>query len=689
MKQLVLIFCCLLVRVAGAQPPVTQPSPDTEQQIENITENNADEETDDDSYLQSLSEFSRNPINLNAADAPTLEELRMLTPIQINNFITYRSLLGKFLSIYEIQAIPGWDLATIQKIRPYIMVNQDVNLFNAIGSRLKNGENVLFIRSTQVLEKSKGYKLDSSQATNFYYGSPQRLFVRYKYNFKNLLQYGVVAEKDPGEQLFKGTQKQGFDFYSVHFFIRNAGKIKALALGDFTVNLGQGLTQWMSQAFRKGPDITTIKRQAAVLRPYNSAGEINFHRGLGITVGKNNWEATLFGSYKKIDANFVLADTSLLEAEDIVTSLQTSGYHRTRSEVEDKGVQSQIAFGGNVKYRFRSGLQVGVNAIQYKFKTALQKAPDPYNLFSLTGKSFGNYSVDYGYTYKNIHFFGEAATNNKKKLAFIQGMLLSVAGNVDVSLLYRNISPGYQSLYTSAFTENTFPTNEKGLFAGISIKPAMGWRVDAYADMYKFPWLRYRVDAPTTGKEYMFQLTYQPNKIFSIYSRLRSENKPINYNPAGLTLNPVIAQPRQNWRTQLSVKLNSIFTFRSRVEMVWFDKRGAAAENGFTIFTDLLYNPMMKPLSGNIRLQYFETNGYNSRVYAYENDVLYGYSIPVFYDKGYRYYININYDVNKRISIWAKWAQTIYTDKTLIGSGLDEIEGNHKTEVKLQLRYKF
>ena len=123
--------------------------------------------------------------------------------------------------------------------------------------------------------------------------------------------------------------------------------------------------------------------------------------------------------------------------------------------------------------------------------------------------------------------------------------------------------------------------------------------------------------------------------------------------------------------------------------MVWFDKRGSAAENGFTIFTDLLYNPMMKPLSGNIRLQYFETDGYNSRVYSYENDVLYGYSIPVFYDKGYRYYINVNYDINKRISLWAKWAQTIYSDKTLIGSGLDEIEGNHKTEVKLLLQYKF
>ena len=629
MKHLIILVCCFFIKAAWAQPPVTQPSPDTEQQIENITENNADEETDDDTYLQSLSEFSRNPINLNLADAATLEELLLLTPIQIDNFITYRTLLGKFLTIYEIQAIPGWDLATIQKIRPYIMVSQAVNLFNAIGSRLKNGDNILFVRSTQVLEKSRGYKLDSSQATNFYYGSPQRLFIRYKYSFKNLLQYGVVAEKDPGEELFKGSQKYGFDYYSVHFFMRNAGIVKALALGDFTVNLGQGLTQWMSQAYRKGPDITTIKRQAAVLRPYNSAGEINFHRGIGITVGKNNWEATLFGSYKKIDANFVAADTSLLEAEDIVTSLQTSGYHRTKSEVEDKGMQRQVAFGGNFKYRLY-GLQIGVNAVQYQFKLPLQKSQYPYNQFALTGKTFGNYSIDYGYTYRNMHFFGEAASTNKRKLAFIQGMLMSVANNVDVSLLYRNISPAYQSLYTSAFTENTFPTNEKGLYTGISIKPAMGWRVDAYADVYKFPWLRYRVDAPTTGKEYMFQLTYQPNKIFSIYSRLRSESKPINYNPTGLTLNPVIPQPRQNWRTQLSVKLNSIFTFRSRVEMVWFDKRGSAAENGFTIFTDLLYNPMMKPLSGNIRLQYFETDGYNSRVYSYENDVLYGYPYRFF-----------------------------------------------------------
>ncbi len=97
----------------------------------------------------------------------------------------------------------------------------------------------------------------------------------------------------------------------------------------------------------------------------------------------------------------------------------------------------------------------------------------------------------------------------------------------------------------------------------------------------------------------------------------------------------------------------------------------------------------MKPFSGNIRLQYFETDDYNSRIYAYENDVLFSYSIPAFFDKGYRYYININYDFKKKLSFWLRWTQTIYHDQTSIGSGLDEIPGNHKSEIKLQAAWSF
>ncbi len=683
-----LVWFCSSVQAQVTPPPTPETNPENEEQLEMITENNEDAETEDDAFLQQMVQFLENPINLNKVSTEDLNALHILTPMQVHSLVQYRQLFGNLLSVYEAQAIPGWDVATLERLKPYITVQQETRVASSIASRLRNGESTLLLRATQVLEKSKGYLLDSTTANNYYPGSPQRLFIRYKYNYKNLLQYGFVAEKDPGEEFFKGSQKQGFDYYSFHFYARDIGIIKTLALGDYTVNLGQGLTQWMSLAFKKGPDISSIKRQSATIRPYNSAGEINFHRGAAITLAKNKWEVTVFGSYKKIDANFVPADTTL-QIDDLVSSFQTSGYHRTNSELADKKIQRQIAFGGNISYRFKNGLHLGLNGIHYNFKLPLVKAADPYNLYSLTGTSFGNYSFDYGYTYRNMHLFGEFATTDKQYKAMVQGLMISLSHTVDMSLLYRNISPGYQALYTSAFTESTYPNNEKGLFAGISIKPDMVWRIDAYMDLYKFPWLKYRVNAPSTGSEYMVQVTYKPNRVLEIYTRLRSETKSINYNPDGLTLNPVVPQPRQNWRAQLSYKINPIFTFRTRTEMLWYDKKGPAAENGFLMYADLLYKPLMNPLAGSIRLQYFETDGYNSRLYAYENDVLYSYSIPVFYDKGYRWYINANYDVSRRMTVWFRFSQSILPGKQSIGTGLDEIKGNKKSEVKLQLRYIF
>lgn len=670
-------------------PPNTpeQPSTGVEQELENLTQNNEDAETEDDSYQQELAQFLKDPINLNTADVVLLKELRPLSALQIQNLVMYRQYLGKLNSVYELQAIPGWDISTIKKILPYIEVSNAINPVSDIGDRLKKGEHSILIRVTQVLERSKGYLLDSSVAKNYYPGSPQKLYFRYKYVYKNLLQFGVLGEKDAGEQFFKGGQKQGFDFYSAHIFIRRLGIIKALAIGDYTVNMGQGLTQWQSLAFKKGPDISTIKRQSSVLRPYNSAGEINFHRGAAVTIGRKNWEFTAFGSYRKLDANFISADT-LQQFEDIISSLQTTGYHRTNSELEDKGVQRQLSFGGNLAFQFKR-IHIGFNGIHYQFKLPLQKATDPYNLFALSGKSFGNYSVDYSTTFKNFHFFGEAATNATGGTAFVNGILISAANSVDISMLYRNINRKYQSLYTNAFTEGTYPTNEQGLYTGITIRPASGWQLNAYFDFYKFPWLRYRVNAPSSGSDYMVELNYNPNRQLEIYTRFKRESKAINFNPDELTLSPVVAQPKQNWRTQFSYKISRFITLRNRTEMVWFDHKGPADSRGFLVYADVIYKPMMKPFSAGIRFQYFETDDYNSRLYTFENDVLYSYSIPVFYDKGYRYYLNMSYDLSRRVTLFGRIAQTISPNRSSTGSGLDEIQGHHKTEAKIQLYWKF
>lgn len=648
-----------------------------EQQLENLTD--ADQsETEDDSYLQQMQQFIKNPININNATADELRELKIISDLQIDNLITYRRLFGRLISIYELQTVPSWDLFTIKKILPLITVNNSVLIKDEFSKRLKDGQYSFLLRVSQVLEKSKGF--DKSTTGTKYLGSPQKIFFRYRYTYKNLLQYGIVGDKDAGEQFLKGAQNKGFDFYSFHFFARNIGKLKAIALGDFTVNLGQGLIQWQSLAFRKSVDVINIKRQSTVLRPYNSAGEFNFHRGAGATYQSGNFETTVFASIRKLNANFV-ADT--VNNEDFISSFLNSGYNRTLNETLDKNRVNQFSVGGNIKYK--SGKwHIGLNGIHYNFSLPVQKRNEPYNLYAISGKSWSNFSVDYSYTHHNLHFFGEAATTKDFKMAFVNGLLISVDPTIDLSIVHRKISEQYQSINGNAFTENTYPTNEIGLFAGISIRPANVWRFDAYIDVFKFPWLKYLVDAPSSGSDFFAQLTYTPNKQTEIYTRFRNETKEANQQDNNSVTNFLVKTPRQNWKTQIRFNVNPTFTLRNRIDILLYNNKGQKSEKGFLSYFDILYKPALSPLSANIRLQYFESDGYNSRLYAYENDVLYYFSIPVFFDKGWRYYVNLNYDISKKLSVWFKWGQTIYNNKKTIGSGLDEIKGNKKSELRVQ-----
>ena len=672
--------------------------PVTEQQLENQTD--ADQaETEDDAFFLELEKFRKDPINLNTAEADELRQLRIVTDLQIENLISYRNLLGKLISIYELQAVPAWDVNTIHKLLPFITIVTTLSLSEETGRRFRYGEHSLLFRVSQLLEKSDGFSASNSGTK--YLGSPQRVLLRYRYTYKNLLQFGLIADKDAGEQFFKGAQKIGFDFYSFHLFARKVGIIQSLALGDFTVNMGQGLIQWQSLAFKKSVDVMGVKRQSTILRPYSSAGEFYFNRGAGITIKKGRIEATAFASIRKLSGNFVAVTAY---NDNFISSILNSGYHRTASEIADRNNLNQTNFGANVTYssnlhgRQAGRWHVGANGIGYIFSLPIQKRDEPYNLYAVSGKKWYNLSIDYSYTYKNLHFFGEAAVDKNFNKAFVNGLLLSIDPRVDVSFVQRNISAAYQSINGNAFTENTYPTNETGFYAGITIRPAIGWRLDAYGDIFKFPWLKYLVDAPSHGKDFLAQLTYTPNKQVEVYTRFRNETKQSNQSDNTTVTNYLVAIPRQNFRMQVSYNLNNTITLRNRVEMLWYDNKaqpgnysgpGENSETGFLTFFDFICKPVLSSYSGFLRLQYFETDGYNSRIYAYENDVLYSYSIPAFFDKGFRYYLTLNYDLSKKLSFWLRWAQTIYQGKNSIGSGLDEINGNKRTELKLQTRWIF
>lgn len=664
--------------------------PVREQQLEDLA-GKQEAEIRDDSYLQQLETWRRHRIHLNSVLQDELRDLNILTEIQVASFFAYRNLFGKLISVYELQAIPGWDAGTIRKILPYVTVGEDVSLSSSLRQRLHGGISAFVWRSAEQLEKSKGYVPPAGNSSSYYMGSRLALFFRYTYHYRNLLQYGVLGDKDAGEQFFRGKQRLGFDFYSFHLFLKNLGIIQSLALGDFTVNMGQGLIQWQTLAFSKGADILGVKRQSEILEAYNSAGETNFHRGAGITLKKGKYGATLFFSLKKISVNLV-ADSS--GSDQLVSSFETSGYHRTPAENADRNDLQQTAFGGNISYS-APAWKIGINAVQYYFSSPVRKRDEPYNLFAIRGNNWRNLSADFSYTHQNIHVFGELATDQHFNKAVIAGLLASLQAHTDLALVYRNISSRYQSLYASAFTENASPSNEEGIYAGISLRPFPAWRIDAYADVFSFPWLKYTVDAPSYGSGFFVQVFFQPGKTWSVYTRYKTGSKQSDETGTDTALHRLTIIPTRSWRMEYHIQLNREMTVRNRVEFLWYDKNAADREQGFLGLFDFFYHPRLQPFAGNLRLSYFETGGYNSRIYAYENDVLYHFSIPFVYNRGFRYYVNLSMNLKKMLGLqnnyranftgWIKWSQSLYPPNSVIGSGLDQLTGNNKSDVTLQI----
>lgn len=595
-----------------------------EQQLEELSESD-EAEIEDEYALQQLHILKKNPVNINSGDISP-DELPMLSALQVQNLLAYRQLLGDLISVYELQAVPGFSIELIKSLLPYITIADKENAIKSMRQRFRNGEHHMIARPSL----------------------PSKIYFRYKYQYRHLLQYGLVGERDAGE-------KSLIDFYSAHLFARNIGIIKSLAIGDYTLNLGQGLIHWQSQAFRKSASVLNIKRQSEIIKPYHSAGEFNFQRGVAVTVRKNNYEATVFGSLRKLTANKDVDQT----LGEVITSINTSGLHRTAAEIEKKNNVSLLSYGGNVKYVLNKG-HVGINAISYQYSLPLLKRDEAYNLFALRGNNWMNYSLDYSYTWKNFHLFGEFAKSSNSGMATINGVMSSLNNQLDITIVHRNIAPRYQSIYGNAFTENTMPTNESGFYLGVSAKPVHAWRIDFYSDVFKFPWLKYRVDAPSYGLQYLFQFTWKPSRQVEFYSRFRFKSKLLNVEAAERRYPENRVQ--ENWRAHISIQVSKTISLRARAESCWFRKHETElAETGYILYSDIIYKPMNKWYSANARIQFFECESFDTRIYAYENDLLFSSSIPFLYNNGMRTYLNMRGKVNleKKIGVEADFGVKI------------------------------
>lgn len=655
--------------------------------IETISES-TEQEIDYTSLLEDLYYYYDHPINLNQAKPEELRKLYLLSEIQINNLFEYIKRHGALLSIYEIQFISGWDNETIYSLLPFIdvlTVQQKKPL--RIGNVFRDGKHELVARYTRILELSSGFLMNDTNNNSGYLGDPSQIFFRYRFTYRDRVSMGFVAKKDRGEEFFTGTQPLGFDFYGGHVFLKDIGPFKKIALGDYNLQFGQGLTLWTGFGYRRTAMAMNIKRFPSSIRPCTATNQALFNRGVSAQAKIGAFYVTGFVSYKPVGATITEVD-SLTGNVLTFSSFYETGLHRTLSEVNKKNRIYEFLTGGNVSFRARKW-NIGLTAAYTQYSATLVLDNQLYNLYRFQGDRLFNVGMDYNVLLGKFYLFGELAFSQNGSHALMQGVQTNLSGNFALSFLFRDYSKRYQNMNSNAFGERSEVQNEQGFYLGFTATPFQKFNLMGYMDVFLFPWLRFNVDAPSIGHELLLQATYVPNRRLETYLRVRRKNTQQNSTLNNKYTNPLIDVAKTNYRFNFTYEVNKQLKLKNRIEIVTVEQTDRPFRWGYLIYQDIIYKPIAIPLDLSARLAVFNTDDFDTRLYGYENDVLYSFSIPAYFYQGMRFYFQAKYDIIFGLSIWFRIAQSYFLNRQTIGSGLDEIQGNTRTEIKAQLRYRF
>jgi len=667
MRYLVLIF--LLIAKVQAQ---SFPRPEID--LDAFILKTAPIQNEDLNYedlYENLYTLYQKPLDLNRATVNDLRAFFFLTELQINALIDHKQKFGPFLSIYELQSVENFTLEEAKALIPFVVVNPLV--YDATFKNLRNRitEHYLVVRADQVLEPSRGF-LEGK-----YLGSRQRYYTRYRLAHSKDFSVGFVTEKDPGERDF-------FDYVVFHAQIQNKGAIKNLIIGDFLMQFGQGLIFSAGFAPGKGSEpVFSTRRSNVGIRPFNSVLENASFRGSAVTVKKGKFEYTAMASYNRRDAS----TTEIPETEEaFFSSIQTSGFHRTQTEIANKNAIVESNLGGNLLYNV-GPIQLGFSALATNFDKTFQKRNLLYNNFEFSGKQNFIMGPNFSISWQNFNFFGEGARSSSGGYGFISGLVASLNAKTEWAINVRNYQPNFHTFYGQGFSEGSRTINEKGIYTGLKYTIKKGLFISGFYDNFRFPWLRFRVDAPSKGYDYQVKLGFQPNKLFQQYIIFHQEVKERNGTENILNSRQLAETNRRNLVLGTEYIWNKILKFQNKLQYNGFAISDKGLSNGFAVIQDV--EAKIGKFQIKTRAAYFNTQDFESRIYAYENDVLYAVSFPAYFGKGMRYYAVLRYDINRNLALWCRWSQTNVNDRPFIGSANDQLPSNVRNDIKLQIKYSF
>jgi len=685
---LVSLMCCLVTAQTWSQVQEGEETLPvlTEQIQENYLNQNQETETIPDiSYLTDDRHFQlSHAIDLNRAETADLEKLGFLSDRQIEQIIQYRVKNNRFISLYELGYVEGLDSSVIQRLLPYVKVGKQTDpkgfKFRKPGS---GGFGYFLYRYSQVLDPQKGYTLAGDSGG--YLGDPQAYHFRLLLTPCDRISFGLSGSKDPGERFFRGDQKQGFDSYAGFLMIEPPGVVKRVIIGNYRVQTGQGLNLGTGSLFFNPQDPLTYRKTGSHLHPSMSTNPAYSFNGVAAQ-GRYGWiEMTSFFSYRKRDINGALEDSTghLLT----FSSFDDSDDHRTESEIASRRKVREIVYGGNLRFR-ADWFNIGGTCTRMSMSLPITPEDEMYKTFAFRGPTQTNYGMDISAIWKSLVFYGEVSHSHHGSTAWLAGLNIQPDADLVCSILFRNYPPAYHNLFGSAYGAQQTNNNESGFLTGVRWRVHQTVILSASCDVYHHPSLKYRTHGSSSGRVMTCEGIFgRPDHQFLVrYRFLESE---INESSETPRINYPIKQQRQQIRFHFSYTVLPGIIFKDRLDIRINRKSGDNRHYGYLLYHDIQYRPETFPFMLATRFALFDTDTWDERMYAYENDLLFAFSVPALYDKGIRCYLLCKVTCFRRLDLWLKYARTWYTDKKSVGSGLDESEGNVRSTVAVQMRFRF
>lgn len=623
-----------------------------------------------------------NPLDLNTADYSDLKSLHAFSEDEIQSILHYRDSVGKLMTIYELAYLEPIDPSKLQQISVFLTTrtNQTLGLATLFNSILSQQEAYLISRYERRLETARGYLgLNPSFA-----GDPNKVYFRYRNAMSKSYSLGITTEKDAGEAFVIDRSRYAYemDFWSAHLMVENRGRLKRAIIGDYQLQFGQGLVFNSGLGIGKGAEtVNAVERVFNGLRPYTSVVEGGFLRGAAATYQlSKQLSTTAFFSSLRQDASLRAINDSAL----VFSSFQRTGLHRTANEISRKRRVNEALVGFNVTYRMNNLNLVGLTFQTSQFSADINRGAHPINRFEFTGDRNTNVSFYGNQQLRQFRFFGEVALSANRSLGALMGVSGKLDPRLEVVLLLRDYAKSFHSLRGGAFGESSRNINESGIYFGLHYTLNRQFFLSAYYDRFRRDWLSFRTQSPSAGYDYLIRLNYRPNPMTRFYFQYRLKEKDRNLSH----LNELKVLPGRSKRYILHLDFQPMNKLSLRSKVQWSNYRiDGIKTKGLAFFQDL--NLTSGPFGFSARFSIFHTDGGDNRQFAYERDVLYGFSIPGLSGQGIRNYLLLQYRPFPRLTCWLKLSRTTYFDRDRVGTGVDTIDGNTLTDLKFQTMIKF